>query len=129
MIQISNDQLTLIAKQTHADFVLRVADILQNEYPELVEPFSQRELLDHIGLAFEEAQGFHIEIEIDVYKYVVLTLRQGLSFLQSIDFAHKLDWLKSPFVPAVKKIDEIEHILLSREDNTPLQSENDNDSA
>jgi hypothetical protein len=122
MIKISHEQMALIEKATTVEFIYRVIDIMHEDCPHLVGKYEEELLVQFLTEAMEEANEFGIESEKDVYDYMVLALKEGLGFLQHEVFAEKMDWYKSPYVPSVRKIEEINNTL-----TPPIMEEQDND--
>lgn len=115
MITLTQAQIELLTKSSQNNFINRVINIMQEDCPQLIKVHSKGDLFSLLTHALEEAKGLHILVEADVYKYMVLCVSRGLSFLDDTMFNSDSDWYSSLYVPSVIKIEKIQKTLLAKQ--------------
>lgn len=116
MIKISQQQLELLESKVVDEFIYRVIDILKDDVPELIQEHSDNDLFSFLNKAMQEAHEYYIEVEQDVYDFMVFTLKYGLGFLAEKIFSEKAEWFESEYVPSVIKIKEIDTLYSKPEE-------------
>lgn len=104
MINLSQIQLHSLSDYASDVFLSRVKRHLISEQPELVNTHSESELGALLRNALNDAKTLNIEIEKDVYDFIVLSLKHGNGFYERPELNMDIDWLKSEYVPGKSKI-------------------------
>lgn len=104
MITVKDYQLTELSLGAERFFIYRVENLVQDLYPDLYKKLAELGGDGYLQTCFEEAKSINIEIEQDVFDYMLLCIEHGIGFYQSRIDKLDLDWLASENVPGQSKV-------------------------
>lgn len=108
MMSLSERQLAALSSKVEDLFVVRVKDAIKSDYPELLAAIQDEQDNETLWSLIEIAKTHHIEIEQDVFDFIILNLTHGVEFYENAKYGIDGEWLLSEFVPGVVKIEKLQ---------------------
>lgn len=108
MMSLSDRQLALLSSRVEDLFVVRVKDAIESDYPELLAGIQDEQDNQTLWSLIKIAKTHHIEIEQDVFDFIILNLTHGIEFYEDAKYGVDGKWLLSEFVPGIIKIQKLQ---------------------
>ena len=117
MIKISKGQLSLLNDGADFLYLIKIKNILADEYSNLIKDITESDLLPLLNEYLTLARGYFIESEKGAFDFILICLEFGENVLHDERLGIDIEWLESEFVPANSKISAVQESIAHMVDN------------
>ncbi|NQZ06095.1 MAG: hypothetical protein HRT35_02950 [Algicola sp.] len=111
MLAITAIQIEKLRQGSEQLFRTRILELLEANYSELIGQVDKEMQPETILQAVTQARTLFIEIEQDIFDYVLFFFALDGGLLQHQSIKTQLDWFESPHVPSNIKIQRLRDCL------------------